>query len=383
MVTERTTRWIGTRPLLALLLSPLGASCHSGANGGTAPSTAAPPSTEPTPPAAHPTPAATQDAPATGTSTLALPGGSGGLGFDDLGFASRIRKVLAPAAASGNLDLVDSDTMQVTPIAGFSSSQGTFRGGHGEGTTSADEGRGLLFAIDRTSGELDVVDPSAKAIVIRAKLGGSPDYVRWVEPTGEVWVSEPDSERIEVFSIPPGPKPTPVHSTNIPIKGGPESLVIDPTRKLAFTHLWRSSSVVIDVMKHTPIATWPNGCSGSRGIAIDAKRGFLFAGCAEGRLVVMDIDHNGKELGAVSSGSGVDVIAYNPTLAHAYLPGAGSATMAFVGVAASGQPTLLGTVPTARGAHCVTADDRDNAWVCDPDHGQLLVFKDSYGPSGS
>ena len=383
MVTKRTTRWFRTQPLLALLLSPSWLSCHSGASGGTGPSAAAPPSTDPTPPAAHPTPAAMQDAAPTATSAVQLPGGSGGLGFDDLGFASRIRKVLAPAAASGNLDLIDPDTMQVTPIAGFSSSQGTFRGGHGEGTTSADEGRGLLFAIDRTSGELDVVDPGARAIVAKAKLGGSPDYVRWVEPTGEVWVTEPDSERIEVFSIAPGPKPTPVHSMNVPIKGGPESLVIDPTRKLAFTHLWRSSSVVIDVAKHAPIANWPNGCSGSRGIAIDTKRGFLFAGCAEGRLVVMDVDHDGKELGAVSSGSGVDVIAYNAALSHAYLPGAASATMAFVGVAASGQPALLGTVPTARGAHCVTADDRANAWVCDPDQGQLLVFKDSYGPSGS
>jgi DNA-binding beta-propeller fold protein YncE len=312
-----------------------------------------------------------------------MPGGSGGIGFDDLGFASGIRKVLAPAAATGNLDLIDPDTMQVTPIGGFSGSEGRFRGGHGDGTTSADEGRGLLFAIDRTSGQLDVVDPAAKAIVAWAKLGGSPDYVRWVDATGEVWVTEPDSDVIEVFSIAPGAKPTPVHSTNIAVQGGPESLVIDATRKKAFTHLWHGSSVVIDLATHKPIATWPNGCGGSRGIAIDSKRGFLFAGCAEGRLVVMDIDHDGKQLGSVSAGSGVDVISYNANLAHAYVPGSSSATMAFVGVAASGAPTVLGTVPTAHGAHCVTADDRANAWVCDPDRGQLLVFKDSYGPSGS
>ena len=383
MVTKSTKRLLVTRPLQVLLLLPSSMSCHSGASGGTGPNATAPPSTDPTPPALHSARATAQDAAAANTSVVSLPGASGGLGFDDLVFASRIRRILAPAAASGILDLVDPDTMQVTPIAGFSSSRGTFRGGHGEGTTSADEGRGLLFAIDRTSGELDAVDPGAKAIVGRAKLAGSPDYVRWVEPTGEVWVTEPDSERVEVFSIATGPKPNLVHSTNIPVKGGPESLVIDTTRKLAFTHLWRGSSVVIDIAKHAPIATWPNGCGGSRGIAIDAKRGFLFAGCAEGRLVVMDVDHDGNELGEVSAGSGVDVIAYSPTLSHAYLPGAGSATMAFVGVAANGQLTVLGTVPTARGAHCVTADDRANAWVCDPDRGQLLVFKDSYGPGGS
>ena len=227
------------------------------------------------------------------------------------------------------------------------------------------------------------MDPAAKAIVASTKLGGSPDYVRWVEPTSEVWVSEPDSELIEVFSIPQGARPTPVHSTTIPVKGGPESLVIDAGRRRAFTHLWAGGSVVIDIIAHAAIATWPNGCGGSRGIAIDPKRGFLFAGCAEGQLVVLDIDHNGKELGSVSSGSGVDIISYNPTLGHAYLPGSSSATMAFVGIGPGGQVTVLGTVPTASGAHCVTADDRGNAWVCDPDRGQLIVFKDAYPPSGN
>jgi hypothetical protein len=30
----------------------------------------------------------------------------------------------------------------------------------------------------------------------------------------------------------------------------------------------------------------------------------------------------------------------------------------------------------------VTADDRAGAWVCDPDRGRLLVFKDTYPASG-
>jgi DNA-binding beta-propeller fold protein YncE len=343
-------------------------SCHSGSSGGEA---------------ANAPPSGSVDGAGGGVAAVAMPGGSSGVGFDDLVFAPGIRKVLAPAGATGNLDLVDPDTMQVTAIGGFSGAQGSFKGGHGDGTTSADEGRGLVFAMDRTSGKLHVVDPSAKAIVASVPLGGSPDYVRWVDATNEVWVTEPDSQQIEVFSLPQGPKPTPVHRTNIPVKGGPESLVIDRTRKKAFTHLWSGSSVVLDVAVHAAIATWPNGCSGSRGIALDAKRGFLFAGCAEGKLVVLDIDHGGRQLGSAASGAGVDVISYDPMRAHAYLPGASSATMAFVGIAANGQPMVLGTVPTATGAHCVTADDRGNAWVCDPDRGQLLVFKDAYPPSGS
>jgi len=371
----KTDRTVTTVAIVALALLSACASCRSGAAAqGGSPATAS---------GAPVLDAAAADAAAAGSATIPLPNGSGGIGFDDLVFAPGIHKVLAPAGATGNLDLIDPTSMQVTTIGGFSGGQGAYKGGHGEGTTSADEGRGLLFAIDRTAGLLDVVDPNAKAIVASVKLGASPDYVRWVDATNEVWVSEPDGEVIEVFTIAPGPKPTPVHATNIPVKGGPESLVIDGTRKRAFAHLWKGATVAIDVPSHKVLATWPNGCTGSRGIAIDAKRGLVFAGCNEGKLVVLDMDHDGKQLGAASSGSGVDVIAYNPALAHAYLPGAGSATMAIIGVAASGAPAVLGTVTTARGAHCVAADDRSQAWVCDPDRGQLLVFKDAYPASGS
>src|SRR5215472_2967970 len=132
-------------------------------------------------------PTSPTDASPDASTPVALPGGAGGIGFDDLGFAPGVHKVLAPAAATGNLDLVDPDTLAVTSIGGFSASPGSYGGGHDEGTTSADEGRGLIFAIDRTSTKLDVVDPSAKAIVASAKLAGSPDYVRWVGPTHEVW----------------------------------------------------------------------------------------------------------------------------------------------------------------------------------------------------
>jgi hypothetical protein len=357
-------------PLAATLASAC-ASCNSGASAGSAG------------PATPSSGGAAESGAAAGGSTVPLPGGGAGIGFDDMLFAPGIRKVLAPAGATGNLDLVDPDTMEVTAISGFSGSAGKYGGGHGEGTTSADEGRGVLFATDRTAGLLDVVDPAKRAIVASTKLGGGPDYVRWVDATNEVWVTEPDSEVIEVFTVPAGPKPTPSHAMNISIKGGPESLVVDAARKKAFTHLWNGSTVAVDVPTHAPIATWPNGCGGSRGIALDSKRGLLFAGCNEGKLVVLDVDHDGKQLGSVSSGAGVDIIAYDARLAHAYMPGATSATMAIIGIAANGAPTLLGTVPAANGSHCVAADDRAQAWICDPEHGQLLLVKDTYAASGS
>src|SRR6266567_1693484 len=80
---------------------------------------------------------------------IPLPGGSAGIGFDDLGYSAELGQVLVPAGRTGNLDLVDPKTLAITTIGGFSA-QANYGGGHGEGTTSADAGGGLLFATDRS-----------------------------------------------------------------------------------------------------------------------------------------------------------------------------------------------------------------------------------------
>src|SRR5262249_25209744 len=124
-------------------------------------------------------------------------------------------------------------------------------------------------------------------------------------------------------------------------------------------------------------AKWPNGCEGSRGIAYDERSQFLFAGCAEGKAVVMDAAHDGKILATASTGSGVDIIDYDPVRRHLYLPGGRSATMTIFAVAANGALAALGTNPTAKGAHCVTTDGKD-AYVCDPNSGRILIVRDPY-----
>src|SRR5262249_34548841 len=120
---------------------------------------------------------------------IPLPGGSGGIGFDDLGYSVQLGQVLVPAGRTGNLDLVDPKTLTITTIGGFSA-QANFGGGHGEGTTSVDIGNGLLFATDRSKMQLDVVDPAHKKIITFASVGSAPDYVRYVKATNELWITE-------------------------------------------------------------------------------------------------------------------------------------------------------------------------------------------------
>ena len=305
-----------------------------------------------------------------------IPGGAPGIGFDDLQFAPALKKILAPAGRAGVLALVDPGTRAVSVIAGFSAKK-DYGGGHDDGVTSADAGKGWIFATDRTSLLLDVVDPASAKIVSSAKLSGSPDYVRFVETTGELWVTEPDKERIEIFRLSEARPPVPAHDAFVPVLGGPESLVVDAKSGRAYTHLWNGKTSVVDVRKRVVAATWPNGCKGSRGIALDPARGFLFAGCSEGKAVVLEAA-TGKELSSFSAGNGVDIIDYDPRSSHLYLPGGKSATMAVLGVSPEGKLSRLGEVKTAPRAHCVATDGNGNVFVCDPDGGRLLYFRDTF-----
>jgi len=326
--------------------------------------------------AANPDPHAATAPPA----TIQLPGGESGIGLDDLRYSPRLGRVLAPAGRTGNLDLVDPATGTVTAIGGFGA-RDAYSGGHGDGTTSVDEGAGFLFAIDRTAKRVVVVDPVGRVILSGAALAADPDYVRFVAATDELWVTEPDADQIEVFRLPKGERPVPEQAALISIKGGPESLVIDGKRGRAYTHLWEGATLAIDLHERSITGHWPNGCAGSRGIALDEARGFLFVGCAEGRAAVLDVDHDGKQLSSASTGEGVDIIDYDAQRGHLYVPGSKSATLTILGVSQKGELTVLGTIPAARGSHCVTTDGNGHAFVGDPQRGRLLVIKDSLPPA--
>ena len=305
-----------------------------------------------------------------------VPNGKQGIGFDDLIFASGLDKVLVPGGRTGTLYLIDPSTYGIETIKGFSAQEGYY-GGHGQSVTSADEGEGLIFIADRDTQRLYAVDPKTGAGLASALLAGKPDYVRFMKDCREVWVTQPSSEQIEVFKFSAG-KPTLTHLMFIEVPGGPESLIEDQARQRAYTHLWEGKTAVIDVHTHRIIGQWPNGCEGSRGIALDERQGFLFAGCAEGKAVVLDLNRNGQIRSHLSTGAGVDVIGYNASLRHLYLSGEISATLSVIGVSNEGQLSLLGTGRAASGAHCVTGDDQKNIWVCDPYHGRLLRYKDPF-----
>jgi hypothetical protein len=327
-----------------------------------------------------------------GRTAVALPGGTGGIGFDDMAYDAALGKVIVPAGATGNLDLLDPDTLNVRAIAGFSTTVPDPSGGHGDGTTSAIARKGVLFAIDRTNLRLDVVDPAAGAIVKSTGLITTPDYIRYVPPTNELWVTEKGASQIEVFALSDDPAPQPTHSDVITFTNGPEALVIDVTRGLAYTNFAKKGQTIpIDLKTHALQDAWPNGCTATRGMVLDEPRGILFVACKEGKIVPLDANSGGKQFSPLNFGGNLDFLGYNPRLSHLYIPSGASALMGVVGVTAvpGDLPTataqltmtLLGTADTSIGSKCIVADDRDDVWVCDPANGQVFRIKDTFASS--
>ncbi len=306
-----------------------------------------------------------------------LPGGGNGIGFDDLRYSPTLRRVLVPAAGTGRLDLVDPDSLAVTSVAGFSTTS-DYSGGHGDGATSVDEGAGLLFVTDRTTGTLHAVDPAARAIVASTALEAGPDYVRYVAATGELWIAEPGAARIEVVGFAAGPPVMLTPRGVIDVANGPESLVIDASHGRAYAHRWQRSTVVLDVRTRAVVAEWPNGCASSRGLAIDEARQHFFVACSEGTIAVLDAAHDGAVLSTIARGAGFDVIGYNPALHHLYAAGTACGCLVVMGVSRGGALSLLGRFDVDTSAHCATADDRGHAWVCDPAHGKVWRIDDPY-----
>ena len=304
-----------------------------------------------------------------------MPGAQGGTGFDDLNFSSKLHKILLPGGRTGRLYLIDPKTGVTSFIGGFSVDK-NYLGGHTQSITSACEGGGFIFTTDRDTLRLHALDPQTNAIVASAPLSALPDFVRFMDAANEVWVTQPGiTGRIEIFKFSAHPKPVLSRSGFIDVPGGPEFLSVDRARQIAYTNLYAGMTVGIDVRTRAILKRWANGCQSSRGIALDDKRGFLFVGCMEGKAVALDLKRDGLRVSSLLVPPGVDVIGYNPELSHLYVS---SNVLSVIGVSGQGKLSLLGMGQAEEGAACTTGDDQGHIWVCNPQQGQLLLFKDSF-----
>jgi len=306
---------------------------------------------------------------------VSLPGGEGGIGFDDLLFSTPLGRFLVPGGRTGRVFLLDPATRRLEPVGALSTLP-SWSGGHGQGATSADARADTVFAGDRTARRLVAVPLGGKGTAAEAALESGPDYVRWVETTSEVWVTEPDAESIEIFRFDPRASPALARAGRIAVPDGPESLVIDAAHGRAFTSTWHDRTLAIGLRERAVLGQWNNGCKDARGLDADPARGLLFVGCAEGRVTVIDTAGKGRLAGQAATGAGVDIIAYQRSRRRLYVPAGKAATLEAFEVAADGSLRRLWRAAAPQEAHCAAVDDAGHVLVCDPRGGRVLLYSD-------
>ncbi len=333
--------------------------------------------------------------------------------FDDFTYDTQLRRVIIPAAETGQIALVDPTNQQFQLISGFSRQSDTAN--PIIGATSAAVSGGYLYGLDRATRSIKTIQLSTARLISSTNVLAAPEVIRFISATNELWVTEKSLHQIEIFSVSDDDPPVLQSTGVISVPNGPEGLAIDDLRGLAFTNRPdQSLTDVIQVMTHSVIAQWGSGCSSAKGMAIDENEGYLYLACEEGKLVVLDINNDGFQVTSQNFGGDLGAVAYNPNLHHVYLPSGASGVVAVFQlqkVLITPEPThapelvsgadptatvgsslapdiktslrLLGTADTDINAKCVTSDEDNNIWVCDPNNGQVFIIHDEFPDSSA
>jgi hypothetical protein len=351
-------------------------------------------------------------------SEFQLPVSTGEITLNELTFDDKLDRLVVPGGSSGALFLVNPETREVKPLQ-ISEPGAEAQGQAGGGVVSATRGPGLgkdlLFVLDQNGPALHAVDPSTGDKVASAATEGIPEIVRYIFPSNELWVTEPDIEKIEIFKFTDGDPPTLKSIASIPVPGGPEGLVYD------FSFVYTNQpekglTTAFHVFTHELYANWGNGCTEAGGMALDEQSGYLFVACGEGKLVTVDVkdpENLGRRVASQTFGDDLQTIDYNPHTGHIYLPsGASSIVGVFSVIQATPTPqptpeqsifgflnpaqatptpvnaehehpveltvlTLLGSADTGANSNCIASDPRGNVWVCDPQNDSIFWVQDT------
>jgi DNA-binding beta-propeller fold protein YncE len=332
------------------------------ANGpaGAAPSAAASAATTPVP------------VPAKAT-TLALPGGGpDGVAMDYLLYNPRTNTVWVPAGNTAAVDIIDVATGKISHIEGFPTREVERRGVKRKiGPSAAALGdTGTVYVGNRGDSSVCAVDETKLTRGTCATLDDSPDGIAYVARTHEVWVTTPRDKSIRVLD-----GATLAQKAKIELEGGPEGFAADNTRGRFYTNLEdKDVTLAIDLATRKIVATWKPACGedGPRGLRLADAEGILLVACT-GKLVSLDLAHDGAALGSLDVGEGIDDFDYSPADHRVYVGAAKAARLTVATLDAHGGLTQIASVPTKEGARNGVVSRDGHVYLANSKDSELVV----------
>jgi DNA-binding beta-propeller fold protein YncE len=309
---------------------------------------------------------------------ITLPGGPP-VGIDYLAYDSASGRIWVPAGNTGIVDVVDVATGKVTPLAGFATKAAARAGRPAQGPSSVTLGEQVVWIGNRGDDRICSFDRRSLAAGACVQLGAMPDGLAYVLATRELWVTTPHARAITIVGV-AGKQPG--APALLELDGSPEGYAVDGVRPFFYTNLEdRDRTLAIDVRTRKVVARFSPGCGGEgpRGLAMDSARRLLFVACTDG-AVALDLARDGRVVGRIKTGGGVDNLDYHAPRGLLYVASASAGTLTIARVGPSGALTVAAQRPTAKGARNPIVDAQGTAYVADSAGGRLIVIAP---PAGS
>jgi DNA-binding beta-propeller fold protein YncE len=297
--------------------------------------------------------------------------------MDYLAYDAAHHRVWVPAGNTGKVDVLDVTTGEVTPIGGFATHASPRPGRPDMGPSSATVADGAIWVGNRGDNKLCPLDPVTLKKGLCIQLPTMPDGLAYAAITKELWVTTPRDNTITIADATAGKL-----VATIKTGGAPEGYAVDQVGGVFYTNLEdKDKTLAIDIRMRKVLSTWATGCGkeGPRGLALDAQRHLLVAACTNG-AVVLDLAHDGKIVGRLKTGGGVDNLDYFAPRHLLYVASAKDGNLTFASLADSGALTTTASAPTASGARNPVVDEKGVAYVADALGGRLIVVEPPVAP---
>jgi len=311
-----------------------------------------------------------------------LPGGAP-VSMDYLVYDAATNSVWIPAGNTGKVDVLDAATGKLEAIGGFETEKRTIQreGKSMEvtmGPSSGFSGDGVVYIGNRAGSRVCAVSAKTHERQGCATLPSTPDGVVYVATTKEVWVTTPRTDSLTILdaSTPGAPKLIEGDKGHLAVDG-PEGYAVDAEKGIFYTNLEEKDHTLgFDVKTRKQVSDWPSGCGkeGPRGLSIDPARKLIFVACGAGGAVALSTV-DGKELGRIKTGAGVDNIDYLAKDGLLFIASGADGMFTLAHAGDKGELTKVASAKTAPGGRVVVADHDGNAYIADSKGGKVWVVK--------
>jgi YVTN family beta-propeller protein len=208
-----------------------------------------------------------------------------------------------------------------------------------------------IFTSNGRGNNASIVDARTLQLITKVETAANPDFIMYEPKHKEVYTMNGRGMSATVIDAAAGK----VVAT-IPLGGKPEAAVTDVAADRVYVNIEDKNSVaVIDATKHAVVANWPIAPGEeASGLAIDVKNHRLFIGASNKLMLMMD-STNGKIVGQVPIGTGVDSTWFDPQTGYAF-SSSGDSTTTIAHEDAPDKLTVIQTLKTAQGARTMTLD---------------------------